>query len=378
MADKHPEHLLSSAPDPNRPAASPSPSAAHASLSRTVPAAVHSRPSDPDRRPSASSTSDMQVDHDAQYSVDAASPAMALGLGLVGAPVHPSPDTAAGATHSDDSHATGDGAHRQLAARRSLPEDARSGSLPPRSTAPALQTTPVHSRQSAEDIHMSESPDLAAGGRGFHRPLDLGSESASPHPSAQHDDEDDEDEDDEDADDDADGSKKHDGVSMPAKSALLYHAGYNSGRGAVWRFFRVVEARVSGNTDRAECLLCNKRMLGKSADMKKHIVHNCPSRNEISEDMLPILAIVKAELENPKKRAKRNSTTPLTLQIDGSFGPVTPTYAPARADHAPPATRAYPGPVRKTPPPPRTPTHPHGSPYDLQQHHRTKITKYPR
>ncbi|KAJ2801420.1 hypothetical protein H4S07_004943, partial [Coemansia furcata] len=94
------------------------------------------------------------------------------------------------------------------------------------------------------------------------------------------------------------------GVTMPAKSAVLYHAGYNSGRGAVWRFFKVVEARVSGNTDRAECLLCQKRMLGKSADMKKHIILSCPFRGDISSDMQPILAIVRAELENPKKRAK--------------------------------------------------------------------------
>ncbi|KAJ2575005.1 hypothetical protein GGH95_003821, partial [Coemansia sp. RSA 1836] len=92
------------------------------------------------------------------------------------------------------------------------------------------------------------------------------------------------------------------GVTMPAKSAVLYHAGYNSGRGAVWRFFKVVEARVSGNTDRAECLLCQKRMLGKSADMKKHIILSCPFRRDISSDMQPILAIVRAELENPKKR----------------------------------------------------------------------------
>ncbi|KAJ1939330.1 hypothetical protein GGF37_004439, partial [Kickxella alabastrina] len=97
---------------------------------------------------------------------------------------------------------------------------------------------------------------------------------------------------------------RKEGVTMPAKSAVLYHAGYNSGRGAVWRFFRVVEARVSGNTDRAECLLCKKRMLGKSADMKKHIVIGCPNRRDISDDMRPILEIVKAELDNPKKRAK--------------------------------------------------------------------------
>ncbi|KAJ2888019.1 hypothetical protein IWW38_005018, partial [Coemansia aciculifera] len=111
----------------------------------------------------------------------------------------------------------------------------------------------------------------------------------------------------------------HGGVTMPAKSAVLYHAGYNSGRGAVWRFFKVVEARVSGNTDRAECLLCQKRMLGKSADMKKHIILNCPLRRNISPDMQPILAIVRAELENPKKRAKRNSNTPIVMRPDGTF-----------------------------------------------------------
>ncbi|KAJ2223583.1 hypothetical protein IWW45_008309 [Coemansia sp. RSA 485] len=114
---------------------------------------------------------------------------------------------------------------------------------------------------------------------------------------------------------------RRDGVTMPAKSAVLYHAGYNSGRGAVWRFFRVVEARVSGNTDRAECLLCKKRMLGKSADMKKHIVVSCPNRRSISDDMKPILEIVKTELDNPKKRAKRNSNTPLVMRADGTFGP---------------------------------------------------------
>ncbi|KAJ2726884.1 hypothetical protein GGI07_000212 [Coemansia sp. Benny D115] len=119
------------------------------------------------------------------------------------------------------------------------------------------------------------------------------------------------------------GQSQPGGVTMPAKSAVLYHAGYNSGRGAVWRFFKVVEARVSGNTDRAECLLCKKRMLGKSADMKKHIVISCPNRREISEDMRPILEIVKAELDNPKKRAKRNSNTPIVLHADGTFGPDT-------------------------------------------------------
>ncbi|KAJ1643134.1 hypothetical protein LPJ64_005064 [Coemansia asiatica] len=116
-------------------------------------------------------------------------------------------------------------------------------------------------------------------------------------------------------------SSKRDGVTMPAKSAVLYHAGYNSGRGAVWRFFKVVEARVSGNTDRAECLLCKKRMLGKSADMKKHIVISCPNRRNISDDMKPILEIVKTELDNPKKRAKRNSNTPIVMRADGTFGP---------------------------------------------------------
>ncbi|KAJ2370912.1 hypothetical protein IW150_004847, partial [Coemansia sp. RSA 2607] len=120
---------------------------------------------------------------------------------------------------------------------------------------------------------------------------------------------------------------KHEGVSMPAKSAVLYHAGYNSGRGAVWRFFKVVESRVSGNTDRAECLLCKKRMLGKSADMKKHVVIACPNRGDISDDMKPILEIVRTELDNPKKRAKRNSNTPIVMRADGSFGPESGAYA---------------------------------------------------
>ncbi|KAJ2549827.1 hypothetical protein EV175_004299, partial [Coemansia sp. RSA 1933] len=36
-----------------------------------------------------------------------------------------------------------------------------------------------------------------------------------------------------------DSPSAREGVSMSAKSAILYHAGYNSGRGAVWRFFKV-------------------------------------------------------------------------------------------------------------------------------------------
>ncbi|KAJ1941630.1 hypothetical protein EC988_006708, partial [Linderina pennispora] len=95
-------------------------------------------------------------------------------------------------------------------------------------------------------------------------------------------------------------------VTMPINSIVMYHTSYNSGRGAVWRFFQVIEQRVSGNTDRAECMLCKKKMLGKSADMKKHIVHSCPSRHLIPEELEPVLEIVRGELENPKTRAKRS------------------------------------------------------------------------
>ncbi|KAJ2123725.1 hypothetical protein IW147_002318 [Coemansia sp. RSA 720] len=172
------------------------------------------------------------------------------------------------------------------------------------------------------------------------------------------------------------------GVTMPARSAVLYHAGYNSGRGAVWRFFRVVEARVSGNTDRAECLLCYKRMLGKSADMKKHIVSNCPNRNDIAEDMKPILQIVKSELENPKKRAKRNSNTPITLRSDGSFAPVTPTYSTTHAEHAPITARLLPTATHQSPTVSRAPTHQRPGTYDFHPSHpdahRVKMAKYSR
>ncbi|KAJ2844958.1 hypothetical protein IWW36_004981, partial [Coemansia brasiliensis] len=170
------------------------------------------------------------------------------------------------------------------------------------------------------------------------------------------------------------------GVSMPARSAVLYHAGYNSGRGAVWRFFKVVEARVSGNTDRAECLLCHKRMLGKSADMKKHIVSNCPNRNEIAQDMQPILEIVKAELENPKKRAKRNSNTPYTMRSDGSFAPVSSSYHPAPSEHTPVPARLQPASVHPPSVISRTPTHHRTAPYELHpthpDAHRAKMIKY--
>ncbi|KAJ2802546.1 hypothetical protein H4R21_002376 [Coemansia helicoidea] len=349
---------------------------------------MHNHPMDPDRRTSASSASDMQVDHDVRYSIDAAAAAIvssamhpasrhADALGLTHPPASSAVVTAT--AHSDHSNAASDNAHGLPGTLQPPPEAAGSGSLPPPPAPPALQAMPANSCQSAEDIHMSESPDLGAGDEAYHRPADRASESESPLPGMPQDD-DDEDDDDEDV-DDADGSKRHDGVTMPAKSALLYHAGYNSGRGAVWRFFRVVEARVSGNTDRAECLLCNKRMLGKSADMKKHIVQNCPSRAEISEDMRPILAIVKAELENPKKRAKRNSTTPITLQVDGTFAPVASQYPGAHVDHSPAGgtapARTFAGPVRKTPPL-RTPPHQHASPYEVPHHHRAKVAKYSR
>ncbi|KAJ2083795.1 hypothetical protein H4R24_000566 [Coemansia sp. RSA 988] len=181
---------------------------------------------------------------------------------------------------------------------------------------------------------------------------------------------------------DSDAARLQEGVSMPARSALLYHAGYNSGRGAVWRFFKVVEARVSGNTDRAECLLCQKRMLGKSADMKKHIVGSCPNRRDISEDMRPILEIVKAELENPKKRAKRNSTTPITIRSDGSFAPISSPYPAGHSEASSGSTRMHGVAAHPSPPPPRAHSHHQRSaPYDLHHHtdvHRTKMVKYSR
>ncbi|KAJ2050786.1 hypothetical protein GGI08_005414, partial [Coemansia sp. S2] len=165
------------------------------------------------------------------------------------------------------------------------------------------------------------------------------------------------------------------GVTMPAKSAVLYHAGYNSGRGAVWRFFKVVEARVSGNTDRAECLLCQKRMLGKSADMKKHIILSCPFRGDISSDMQPILAIVRAELENPKKRAKRNSNTPIVMRPDGTFvadanaytgHPYNDNSLTARLQAANAAHLHH-----------RSPSHPRPGPYDFHgEAHRAKMARH--
>ncbi|KAJ2356763.1 hypothetical protein GGF43_001870 [Coemansia sp. RSA 2618] len=176
--------------------------------------------------------------------------------------------------------------------------------------------------------------------------------------------------------------RPNEGVSMPARSAVLYHAGFNSGRGAVWRFFRVIEPRVSGNTDRAECLLCRKPMLGKSADMKKHIVSNCPSRGDISEDMRPILEIVKSELKNPKKRAKRNSNTPITMRSDGSFAPVTPTYSTAHTEQTPVSARMMSAATHQTPTVQRPPAHQRPGPYDLHSSHpdahRVKMAKYSR
>ncbi|KAJ2788239.1 hypothetical protein GGI15_000044 [Coemansia interrupta] len=178
------------------------------------------------------------------------------------------------------------------------------------------------------------------------------------------------------------GSVEHDpskgeGVSMPAKSAVLYHAGYNSGRGAVWRFFRVVESRVSGNTDRAECLLCKKRMLGKSADMKKHIVIACPNRGDISDDMKPILEIVRTELDNPKKRAKRNSNTPIVMRADGSFGPDAGTNVAAGGGYGSPFSDAS---IRGHQQHTRAPPHARPGPYDYgnDAHRASKMAKYSR
>ncbi|KAJ2492812.1 hypothetical protein IWW37_001110 [Coemansia sp. RSA 2050] len=168
------------------------------------------------------------------------------------------------------------------------------------------------------------------------------------------------------------------GVTMPAKSAVLYHAGYNSGRGAVWRFFKVVEARVSGNTDRAECLLCEKRMLGKSADMKKHIILSCPYRGDISSDMQPILAIVRAELENPKKRAKRNSNTPIVMRPDGTFVADATAYTGHSYTDSSMAARLQAAnaiPMQHH----RSPSHPRPGPYDFHgEAHRAKMARHSR
>ncbi|KAJ2158737.1 hypothetical protein GGF46_003551 [Coemansia sp. RSA 552] len=259
-----------------------------------------------------------------------------------------------------------------------------------------LRVTSSNSRQSEEDIRMSESPRVplgsvsyAAESSGYHHPeasatTAQASQASTPQPTTAK---------------QEPGSRSgsqdpvsqgQSGVTLPARSAVLYHAGYNTSRGAVWRFFRVVEARVSGNTDRAECLLCRKRMLGKSADMKKHIVSNCPNRSEISADMQPILDIVKAELENPKKRAKRNSNTPITMRSDGSFAPVTSSYSTTHPENSPGAGRMLAGISHMTPTAPRAPMHPRPGPYDLSHHrqqsqsqshpdaHREKVAKYSR
>ncbi|KAI8323363.1 hypothetical protein GQ54DRAFT_112887 [Martensiomyces pterosporus] len=109
-------------------------------------------------------------------------------------------------------------------------------------------------------------------------------------------------------------------VTMSANSMVYYHSSYNSGRGAVWRFFKVIESRVSGNTDRAQCILCEKKMLGKSADMKRHVVHSCPQRDNIPPPLAPILEIVKSELENPKRRAKRSGHTPSANRQESGSG----------------------------------------------------------
>ncbi|KAJ2669268.1 hypothetical protein GGI25_006213, partial [Coemansia spiralis] len=138
------------------------------------------------------------------------------------------------------------------------------------------------------------------------------------------------------------------------------------------------ESRVSGNTDRAECLLCQKRMLGKSADMKKHIVNNCPNRRAIAEDMLPILEIVKTELENPKKRAKRNSNTPIVMRADGSFVTVAGASSSGPTETTPvSSTRVHSASGNQ--PSLRTQSYHRPSPYDMQyDSQRAKMAKYSR
>ncbi|KAJ1770302.1 hypothetical protein IW140_004433 [Coemansia sp. RSA 1813] len=267
---------------------------------------------------------------------------------------------------------------------------------PSMNLSPTYQPSPSFSQQMEEDVHMSESPSaddhlsLTGGASGFHRSThDLsgnlsdsgvfrhrstmqrrGSDTRqqmSPNPTRSSTSPLDGD----------DSPSTRDGVSMSAKSAILYHAGYNSGRGAVWRFFKVVESRVSGNTDRAECLLCQKRMLGKSADMKKHIVQGCPQKGSISEDMLPILEIVRTELENPKKRAKRNSNTPIVMRADGSFAPVPNTPSSTSLEPAPISTRVHT--VSGTPSAARSLSFQRPTPYDVQYDvQRAKMAKYSR
>ncbi|KAJ2618308.1 hypothetical protein EV177_000027 [Coemansia sp. RSA 1804] len=251
------------------------------------------------------------------------------------------------------------------------------------------QPSPSFSQQMVEDVQMSESPSIDDGDSEFQRDshglggnlsdsglfrhhstsrrmqerqMSLNPSRSSTSP----------------LEGDDDSPEAHEGVSMTAKSAVLYHAGYNSGRGAVWRFFKVVESRVSGNTDRAECLLCQKRMLGKSADMKKHIVHSCPKKCNISEDMLPILKIVKSELENPKKRAKRNSNTPMVMRADGSFGPAPSASSTSLADSALVTSRIHT--VSGAPSTSRSQQHfLRPSPYDTQfDVQRAKMAKYSR
>ncbi|KAJ2532666.1 hypothetical protein EV175_007137, partial [Coemansia sp. RSA 1933] len=142
------------------------------------------------------------------------------------------------------------------------------------------------------------------------------------------------------------------------------------------------ESRVSGNTDRAECLLCQKRMLGKSADMKKHIVQSCPQKGNISEDMRPILEIVKSELENPKKRAKRNSNTPIVMRADGSFAPVSNAPSSATSlDTAPSSSSRIHTVSGTTPSTTRSQSFQRHAPYemqpyDVQQQQRAKMAKY--
>ncbi|KAJ1904318.1 hypothetical protein LPJ81_002562 [Coemansia sp. IMI 209127] len=312
-------------------------------------------------------------------------------------------------TFSSASPDTGSSRHRHMSSAHAVSAPMQfEGSVFGSRASPSMNISPIYQRSSnfsqqmEEDVHMSESPSaddhpsLAASASAFHRSAhdlsgNLSDSSVFRHRSTVQRRGSEPHQMDElnislvqsrsstsplDGEDDS-PSAHEGGVSMSAKSAILYHAGYNSGRGAVWRFFKVVESRVSGNTDRAECLLCQKRMLGKSADMKKHIVQSCPQKGRISEDMLPILEIVKSELENPKKRAKRNSNTPIVMRADGSFAPVTNTPTSASMDPVPISSRIHT--VSGVPNTARSQSFQRPAPYDVQYDmQRAKMAKYSR
>ncbi|KAJ1920548.1 hypothetical protein H4219_001247 [Mycoemilia scoparia] len=122
------------------------------------------------------------------------------------------------------------------------------------------------------------------------------------------------------------------GIADPSHSQQISNQSINSpyptaSRGLVWDFYRIVEHRVSGNTDRAECILCGKKMLGKSADMKRHIVLLCPNRGKINSNQHIVIQKIREQMEKPKTRSKRNYN--LAMASSSSSQPqhlVFPTY----------------------------------------------------